>query len=267
MSYFKNFPLINVPGAGVAKNIVARPKLNVVGVTTDLVLNESLRPDQIASRIYQDEGLDWLVYMANNVIDPYYQVFLDDDAFNNVIRKKYGSREAASQRIVLWRTNWRDDIAAISPQTYDSLPADVRGYYHANTKGTQTVWEYVRKKETIYKTTNIIARYQLNAPLTVAVGEVVTLGSYQGLATVVSIDSQYLTVQHVFSTYSVDVINEVSVTLIMTIKTISDTEAPYYQAVSAYEAEQTANEARRNIKLVPSGQAQMLKKDLTRIFN
>ena len=57
------------------------------------------RPDIIAAKYYGDASLDWLILLANNIIDPQWEWPLDDRSFDNYIRGKYGSREAAQQQI------------------------------------------------------------------------------------------------------------------------------------------------------------------------
>jgi hypothetical protein len=264
-SYFKNFPLIDYPNVGLAKNIVARPKIdNRERIQVKYDLTQALRPDQIADRYYKDEDLDWAIYIANDVVDPYYEIYLDDNTLNDIIIKKYGSLEAASQQIVFWETNWRVDDTAITPGAYNSLPADAKPYYNARTDGGRTVTSYVRKRKTIYKATNIIVRYATESPINVEVGENVILGTFQGRGTVVSVDDDYLTVQHILDSHNVTQINGINVTEVFVIKSISDTEAPYYRAVTAYEAAVTANDLRRHLRLIPSTQAENLRKELKR---
>lgn len=262
--YFKHFPIIDVPGAGAAKNIAVRPKINALDrATVNYTLPRPLRVDEIAGRYYNDEHLDWSVYMVNDVIDPYYQTYMDDNTLNRQIISQYGSLEAASQTIVYWKTNWREDTDPISVGTYESLPVDVKSYYNAKAD-RGVVKSYVRKRNTIFKQTNIIVRYKLNDPLVVQVGERVTLGVFDGTAAVKSIDSEYLTVEHVLNNYGVATINGVSVTIMLVAKSISDTEAPYYVPVSAYQDAVDANDKRRYIKLVPGSQGEVLRKELKR---
>ena len=61
------------------------------------------RPDIIAAKYYGDASLDWLILLANNIIDPQWEWPLDDRSFDNYIRGKYGSREAAQQQIHHYR--------------------------------------------------------------------------------------------------------------------------------------------------------------------
>ena len=60
------------------------------------------RPDIIAAKYYGDASLDWLILLANNIIDPQWEWPLDDRSFDNYIIGKYGSREAAQQQILFY---------------------------------------------------------------------------------------------------------------------------------------------------------------------
>lgn len=60
------------------------------------------RPDIIAAKYYGDASLDWLILLANNIIDPQWEWPLDDRSFDNYIRGKYGSKEAAQQQILFY---------------------------------------------------------------------------------------------------------------------------------------------------------------------
>jgi len=57
------------------------------------------RPDVIADIYYKDTYLDWLVILVNDIIDPLFEWPLDSQAFENFIRKKYGSVSAARAEV------------------------------------------------------------------------------------------------------------------------------------------------------------------------
>ncbi len=264
-SYFKHFPLVDTPTNGLAKNIVARPIINAKERSTvKYSLTQPLRPDQIAAQYYNDDTLDWAIYLANDVVDPYYDFYMDEATLLKVIVSKYGSIEDASQKILFWESNWREDSDPIETTTFNSLPADVKSFYNASTDGRGRVTSYVRKRKTIYKTTNLIVRYAHSGGLDVGVGTDIVLGSFTGKGNVVSVDDEYVTINHVIGDFNVATILGVPVEVVMVAKSISDTEAPYFKPVSAYEAAFAANDLKRHLKLVPSGQAETLRKELKR---
>ena len=60
-------------------------------------IQEGDRPDIIADKYYKDTTLDWLVLVANEIHEPYFQWYMDTTSFNGYIRQKYGSVEEALQ--------------------------------------------------------------------------------------------------------------------------------------------------------------------------
>ena len=52
------------------------------------------RPDNVAYEIYGDESLDWLVLIANNIINVQTEWPMAQETFHNFLIEKYGSEEA-----------------------------------------------------------------------------------------------------------------------------------------------------------------------------
>ncbi len=57
------------------------------------------RPDNIAERYYDDQYQAWILYLTNQITDPYDQWYKPPDAFNHFINKKYGSYVLAISRV------------------------------------------------------------------------------------------------------------------------------------------------------------------------
>ena len=55
------------------------------------------RPDNVAYKIYDDETLDWLVLIANNIVNIQTEWPLSQQAFYNFLIDKYGSEEVLGQ--------------------------------------------------------------------------------------------------------------------------------------------------------------------------
>ena len=71
-------------------NVTARYKIrdvlkNKVAIYYDYIVKDSDRPDLIAYKYYDDETLDWLIYLVKDIIDPYYDWPLQQDAFEKYI--------------------------------------------------------------------------------------------------------------------------------------------------------------------------------------
>jgi hypothetical protein len=108
----------------------------------------SLRADVAAERYYGSPYFDWVYYMSNDVVDPYNDVFLDNESFINMIISKYGSIELAQQKIEYYINNWfekPEDKLTISQ--YESASKNVKKYYTAKIDYSNRITEYVRHRK------------------------------------------------------------------------------------------------------------------------
>lgn len=76
------------------------------------VIRDRDTADSIAAKYYGSSSYDWLVYMANNIIDPYTEWPKPYLQFQDYIVKKYGSMEAAVEQIEFYRR--KPEIAYIN---------------------------------------------------------------------------------------------------------------------------------------------------------
>ena len=54
------------------------------------------RPDNVAEKVYNNSDLDWVVLMANNIIDVYNEWPLTQIQFNEYVNNKYKPQELVS---------------------------------------------------------------------------------------------------------------------------------------------------------------------------
>ena len=111
--YFRPFPKIQYDIKKnklplLLTNVTARYKIrdilkNKVAIYYDYVVKDSDRPDLIAYKYYDDETLDWLIYLVNDIIDPYYDWPLSQDAFEKYMRSLYGSTSVARATVYEYR--------------------------------------------------------------------------------------------------------------------------------------------------------------------
>lgn len=91
--YFEYFPVVNYKGTRV-RDITRRSQF-IRKVTSNPYLfmpytvKEGERPQDIALDYYGSVEYDWIVLMANNIIDPYYQWPLEESDFNKYLVDKY----------------------------------------------------------------------------------------------------------------------------------------------------------------------------------
>lgn len=133
--YFEQFPLIEYNGK-TAVNLLSRVKINTnVRKLTSAFLPYDLeydqRPDALAFDYYDDSMYDWLVFLSNDILDPYYDWYLNNLVFEEFIADKYGSYVNAQETIDHYTRNVIDnedpynDIV-INNDTYTIAPDAVR---------------------------------------------------------------------------------------------------------------------------------------------
>jgi hypothetical protein len=119
--YFNNLPTIEY-GTKVARNLITRPKIKefILGnpnVIYDYVIKDGERPDIIANAYYGDSNFVWLIFLANNIVDPYYDWPLTQEQFKDFIIDKYGSVETAKSTIKHYKHKTKGTL--ITKETYD----------------------------------------------------------------------------------------------------------------------------------------------------
>lgn len=146
--YFRPFPKIEYDLKKnklplLLTNVTARYKIrdilkNKVAIYYDYVVKDSDRPDLIAYKYYDDETLDWLIYLVNDIIDPYYDWPLNQDAFNKYMRTLYGSVSGAQATVYEYRkilnkqtvlfdgTIIPERYVVVDLNTYNGLATDMR---------------------------------------------------------------------------------------------------------------------------------------------
>ena len=119
--YFSDFPQIEYQGK-IARNLISRPKiketlLNNPTAIYDYTVSNDLRPDQVAHLYYGDSELLWLIFLANNITDPYYSWPLTQSQFKDHLVAKYGSVATAQSTVKHYKHNTKGTI--ITKDTYD----------------------------------------------------------------------------------------------------------------------------------------------------
>lgn len=124
--FFSNFPIIDYDGIKL-RNIVLKSKmikeiLERNDLFHPLTIEDGERADTIAHDYYGNSELYWLVYMSNDIVDPYYDWPMTYQEFLAYINKKYGSIPEAMSTIIHWRNPDHDYI--MSTYSKQNLPAE-----------------------------------------------------------------------------------------------------------------------------------------------
>ena len=111
--FFANYPRIaydisgdnsTAPNYTVAVNLMIRNKLKEaveddITVYYPYVVPEGMRPDVLSYQYYGDTIYTWTIFLANNIVDPYWEWPLSYKDFREYISDKYGSVETAQSTI------------------------------------------------------------------------------------------------------------------------------------------------------------------------
>jgi len=261
--YFDRFPIVDYDG-DIAKNILARVDFTEktkrdIYSTFEFTLEEGFeRPDLLSYNYYGSSKFDWMIYLTNNIVDPYYDYYKSAEDFKSYMETKYGSNSNARSITLFYRLNWHEDERTITVQQYEALVADetanARKYWKPKLTNTGAVIGYERIKEDWTVSTNKVLSLSLTvSPSGFAVGDRVTQTSTGAYATVdyIDLENNTLTVKHVNGTFTVNEAEGIKeITLIS--QNIPEAETEYWYAVNAYDDEQETNELKRNVFVLKS---------------
>lgn len=247
-------------------------------------IQHNLRSDLVAEYYYDDPELDWMIYMSNGIIDPYYGWYLDEEQFNSLIIDRYQSVEIAQRKVIFYRNNWANDDTELTPSFYNNtLQQSWKKYYSPNWGMGSKIVSYSRKKNDSVMNTNRILDYTISANNNtnqLSLGELVNIkpsnqDAVVGVGEVVLANSSMVRVQSVDGNTSANTTNtkqligvssfaNVTVNAVNTsFVNISTDEQVFWSAVTYYEYEQEINEQRKHLRLIDSGVQSLLVQQYT----
>lgn len=133
-------------------------------------IRDGERADMLAYRVYGDSTLDWVIYLCNNVLDPYKDWILSDKDFYNYLADKYNmdpyklASTTNNDTIAYYYykglpSDSPSDIAAVNytmtPTTFDMLGSPA-GWV------AKSVWEYETEINESKRNINILKPVYLN---------------------------------------------------------------------------------------------------------
>lgn len=274
--YFEKFQTIEYANT-VARNITQR------AVVIGEVYNNPLfyypydiapgeRPDMIADRYYGDQYMAWSLYLANKVIDPYYDWHMDQATLDAFIIKKYGSLAVAMTKIKNYTNNWfSDPDPSISASVYTTLDSSLQKFYEPvpiNGIVTASPIEYTRRREDWTVKTNAISRYAVANGAGFVADEIVNINfspSQTGTGQVAFANTTTLVLQNLAGTVTTGTItgssyvygresttNTIFTTATSVANLIPATESAYWSPVTYYDYENSINERNKSILVLKS---------------
>lgn len=222
-----------------------------------------VRSDMLAYDYYQDPTTDWLIYLTNGIIDPYYGWHLTFDDFNQFIKKKYGSIQTAQTKIKEFSLNSFNAETNITVSFYNNNVPDVlKKYWYPIFGAGSSIIAYAKKSETWTVNTNrILQIFNIKSSL-FTLGERIQLLDVNnvilGVAEIIKINSDSIIVNNVLRVEGIatHIVGETSkinsnITSMTTLTiNISDNEFSYWTPIYYYDYEYEKNEANKFVKLL-----------------
>lgn len=256
--YFDRFPLVSYNGVP-ARNILTKIDFtdetkNSPYLNFNYTINDTFnRPDVLSYVYYDSPQYDWMIYISNEIIDPYHEYYLNEPQLQSNITKKYGSLQEARERILFYRNNWAPDDTQLSPETYNNLGIQFKKYYRPNINEAFQVTGYVRLKEDWVRSTNAVVSITMDTVEDLSIGDRLHQTSSGAKGTITGIDSDLLivTLQHITGTFTTGALSTYNITAVTEIaRPIPLEEASFWSAVTAYDHEYELNEQRKHLTLI-----------------
>lgn len=287
-NYFKHYPLIrygNNVSNTVSVNLLAKIAFQKTiqqnyEIFHPYTIQEGDRADTIAEYYYGDTGYDWIVYYSNNIVDPYYDWFMDGDSLNRFITSKYGSLTSARRDIKFFRSNYISDDSMITPAAYNALSSNQKRFWSPVTGQNNNVIRYERKKEDIIFQTNKTQQLSISlvGNTSFSNNEYVfqtSGGTTVSSATIVFANTSVCIVTNVIGTITTannlkggESSANATVSSVNTISTSipSDIQS-YFEYVSFYDYENELNEQKKNIKLIDVSYVPAIEREFKRLLS
>ena len=114
MKYFENFPIIEYEGRRVRdisrRSNFVRAVSNNPFLYYPYTVSEGERAEDVANFYYGSVDYVWLVYMANNIIDPYHEWPMDPQTFNDYLVEKYQAESGEiGEDVIDWTRDPNND--------------------------------------------------------------------------------------------------------------------------------------------------------------
>ena len=112
--YFEKFPIVEYDGVRVRditrRNTILKSVQDNPIAYLPYTVAEGERPEDIANFYYGDPQYVWLVYLANNIVDPYHQWPKSTENFNNYLIDKYRDQSGKEGNEILdWAREDNDE--------------------------------------------------------------------------------------------------------------------------------------------------------------
>lgn len=281
--YFSRFPIIEYRGKQTI-DLTRRVKLSdsilrQPNVFYPFTLTNEMRPDTLAFDYYGDPNVEWITYLSNGIIDPYYGWYLTDDEFGKHIENKYGSIEDPQLRIHHWTVNWADAELNVSVGFYENQPEALKKYWIPNYGIGSKILSYRRRQEDWVVDTNCIVKIDVTnvSGPGFSVGELIDFRRDVniGFGEITQVTNDSIYVKNLVGTYD-DLLSSIEghggtsasiVGVTTLVRNIPLEEGDFWEPVTYYDWENEKNEANKLITLIDVNYAPSLARNLTKSLN
>lgn len=288
--YFKKFPTTVYNGVNcvdITKRVALNPEIrDNIDLYYPIEVEAGFRPDALSEAYYEDSELEWLLYLSNQIVDPYYEWYISEKNFADLIIKKYGSIATAQEKIKYYRNNWYTDSNEITVSQYNNtIDQTTKKYYEPIFGPKNKIISYRRKQKDWVMNTNKILQYTIslaNSEVGFTNGEIVDIkssGEIVGGGEAVVANSTHLIVQHVSgntsanSTATKTIIGESSAAngtanAVTTLQeNITNSEIVFWSNVSYYDWELEKYESRKYVDVVDESMVIDISEEVTLKLN
>jgi len=266
--YFQRFPRITYANS-YAIDITKRVKLldtvsNNPYVFYTYDIGDSERADNFSNRYYDDSYMSWLLYISNDIIDPYYDWYLSSEELEELVEKKYDSLTDAKLKVKHYRNNWENQ-EEISISGYNALNEEQQTYWEPVYKNN-VVYSYKRKQEDWIASTNKIVSYTVSNTSFVEdeLCDIVFNTGVTGRGQVVQSSNNNVYIKSVTGNFNDEVtansyiygrestVNTAFTEVSVTSQVISSNVESYYIPITYFDYEYEKNEFNRTIRVIDS---------------
>ena len=266
--YFNFFPSTEYANT-IVTNIITKVKFDQsvqknLAVFYPYTIEQGERPDQIAARYYENPELDWIIYLANDIMDPYYEWPLSQNQFYEYIKAKYGSVSAAQAKIAFYRNNYASDDTVLSISGYNSLSYLLKKYFKPVIGFNGEIVSYERKESDLVLETNQVIDLTISSG-TFSVGNKFIQGNSSGFVTFAN--TSHVVIDKVTGSFTTGAATGATITAANTVsQPISTTEASYWEPVSSYTYEEELNDSKLHIRILDRAYVGKIEKDMRELF-
>lgn len=266
--YFNLFPSTNYANT-IATNIISKVKFDQsvqknFAIFYPYTIEQGERADQIAARYYDDPTLDWIIYLANDVMDPYYDWPLSQNQFYEYIAAKYGSVSNAQSKIAFYRNNYASDDTSLSVSGYNALTSTLKKYFRPVLGFNGNAVSYERKEIDQVLETNQVVSLTISSG-TFSVGDKFTQNGSTGFVTFAN--TSQIILDKITGSFAPGSATGATITSANVVsQPIPSLEVSYWEPVTAYTYEEELNESKLHIKVLDKSYVGKIEKDMRELF-